>query len=101
MPVLACHGFCHPIEWLVTVQVMQLLVMLHITQPCVMCLQQVMRDPVIAADGHTYERGAIMHWMNANSISPVTHQALPNKHLTPNAQAKSALNRAKQSERAH
>ena len=62
-------------------------------------LQQVMRDPVIAADGHTYERGAIMHWMHANSISPVTHQALPNKHLTPNAQAKSALNRGKQSER--
>ena len=60
-----------------------------------------MRDPVIAADGHTYERGAIMHWMHANSISPVTHQALPNKHLTPNAQAKSALNRVKQSERAH
>ena len=66
-----------------------------------MCLQQVMRDPVTAADGHTYDRGAIAHWMQANSTSPITHQPLANKHLTPNAQAKSALNRVKQSERGH
>ena len=65
------------------------------------CSQQVMRDPVTAADGHTYERGAIVHWMHASSISPVTHQPLPNKQLTSNAQARSALNRMKQFERAH
>lgn len=65
------------------------------------CLQQVMKDPVTAADGHTYERGAIVHWMHANGVSPVTHQPLHNKHLTPNIQIKIALNRMKQSERIH
>jgi len=64
-------------------------------------LQQVMKDPVTAADGHTYERGAIVHWMHANGVSPVTHQPLHNKHLTPNTQIKIALNRMKQSERVH
>ena len=59
-----------------------------------------MKDPVTAADGLTYERGAIVHWMHANGLSPVTHQPLHNKHLTPNAQVKQALNRMKQSERA-
>ena len=66
-----------------------------------MLVQQVMKDPVTAADGQTYERGAIVHWMHANNISPVTRQPLHNKHLATNVQVKSALNRMKQSERAH
>ncbi|KAL0044010.1 hypothetical protein WJX82_001910 [Trebouxia sp. C0006] len=71
--------------------------------PMLVCplTKQVMKDPVTAADGHTYERGAIVHWMHANGVSPVTHQPLHNKHLTPNIQIKIALNRMKQSERIH
>ncbi len=81
----------------------QILVVMHvyIADMGSVWLQQVMKDPVTAADGHTYERGAIVHWMHANSISPVTHQPLHNKHLTPNTQIKIALNRMKQSERIH
>ena len=29
-------------------------------------------DPVIAEDGHTYERKAITDWLQKNSISPLT-----------------------------
>ena len=31
-----------------------------------------MVDPVIAADGHTYERAAIQQWLQTHPTSPVT-----------------------------
>ena len=55
---------------------------------------EVFHDPVIAADGHTYERTAITQWIQDNGTSPLTRQPLsvddlqPNdelKHLTANA----------------
>lgn len=64
-------------------------------------LQQLMKDPVTASDGHTYERVAIIQWMHINGVSPVTHQPLHSKHLTPNQQAKAALNRMKHSGRSY
>jgi hypothetical protein len=45
---------------------------------------QLMRDPVICADGYTYERTAISTWLSSNAISPMTRQALPAAALTPN-----------------
>ena len=62
-------------------------------------LQQLMKDPVTASDGQTYERGAIIQWMHNSGFSPVTHQPLHSKHLTTNQQAKAALNRLKHSGR--
>lgn len=41
----------------------------QLTCPITGCL---MVDPVVAADGHTYEREAILHWFSTSTISPMT-----------------------------
>ncbi len=41
-------------------------------------------DPVIAADGHTYERAGMVHWLQHSHDSPVTGQALLHCRLVPN-----------------
>lgn len=46
--------------------------------------RRVFQDPVIAADGYTYERVAIEEWLSREKISPTTQQLLPNKNLIPN-----------------
>lgn len=43
-----------------------------------------MEQPVVAADGITYEREDITQWLKKNSISPWTRGKLENKDLTPN-----------------
>ncbi len=43
-----------------------------------------MVDPVLASDGHTYERGAITVWLLKSNISPVTGARLTNNNLLPN-----------------
>ena len=53
--------------------------------------QEVMKDPVIAADGHTYERAAIEGWFKNKDTSPVTNLKLPNKNLIPNYKIKSCI----------
>lgn len=48
---------------------------------------ELFRDPVIAGDGHTYERKAIIKWLNMYGTSPLTRQPLnvtelqPDEHL--------------------
>ena len=38
-------------------------------------MQRIMEDPVVAADGNTYERRAMEDWLQRNHTSPVTgHQ---------------------------
>jgi U-box domain len=55
---------------------------------CLVCccwpLQEVFRDPVVAADGHSYERAAIVEWLSKSDVSPLTNAALPHKNLLPN-----------------
>ncbi|CAI7876780.1 unnamed protein product [Closterium sp. NIES-54] len=46
--------------------------------------QEIMKDPVVAADGFTYERQHITTWMGSSSLSPATGQPLPHTCLTPN-----------------
>ena len=54
--------------------------------------KQVMRDPVVAGDGYTYERAAIEHWLGQHSISPITKQPLPDgSDLVPNLTMRSAI----------
>ena len=54
--------------------------------------QVIMRDPVVAADGHTYDRKEIEDWFKrGNRTSPTTGAALPHGHLTPNFHAKSQI----------
>jgi hypothetical protein len=45
---------------------------------------QLLRDPVIASDGHTYERDAIERWLQLSSRSPKTNLPLDRRQLTPN-----------------
>jgi len=43
-----------------------------------------MFEPVVAADGHTYERAAIARWLQTSDKSPLTGSILPHKELVPN-----------------
>lgn len=53
--------------------------------------QRLMTDPVIAADGHTYERVAMTEWLQQHHSSPVTGQQLKHQRLVPNLAAKLAI----------
>ena len=48
----------------------------------------IMDHPVVAADGHTYERAAITEWIARNGKSPVTQQPLAVETLVPNLSIK-------------
>ena len=50
-----------------------------------------MRDPVVAADGHTYERAAIARWLGQSDKSPLTGSILSHKDLVPNYMLLSSL----------
>lgn len=58
-----------------------------------MCeLQEVMEDPVVAADGQTYDRMYIQQWLSRGKrISPLSGAQLPHTALTPNYSIKSAI----------
>ncbi|XP_051225291.1 U-box domain-containing protein 35 isoform X2 [Lolium perenne] len=47
-------------------------------------LKRMMKDPCIAADGHSYERNAMEMYLCDIDVSPVTKARLPNKTLVPN-----------------
>ena len=47
--------------------------------------QEVMQEPVIALDGHSYERVAIEQWFSSGRrTSPLTNAQMGSSHLTPN-----------------
>ena len=51
-----------------------------------------MEDPVIAADGHSYEKSEINAWFAlGNNTSPKTGAALPHQFLTPNHALRNAI----------
>ncbi|GMH39139.1 hypothetical protein BSKO_07037 [Bryopsis sp. KO-2023] len=45
---------------------------------------ELLEDPVVAADGHTYERSAITAWFRNKNTSPMTNQKLTNLKICPN-----------------
>ncbi|KXZ51279.1 hypothetical protein GPECTOR_13g766 [Gonium pectorale] len=51
----------------------------------------VMDEPVVAADGYTYERLAIQEWVSRSSTSPLTNMPLPHSHLVENRTLRSAI----------
>ncbi|CAL8404644.1 unnamed protein product [Boreogadus saida] len=56
--------------------------------------RELMKDPVIAADGYSYEREAIQSWINSrNRSSPMTNLPLKTTLLTPNHTLKMAIGR--------
>jgi hypothetical protein len=50
-----------------------------------------MKDPVIASDGHSYERAAIEDWLLQHHTSPSTGAVLPSKVLLPNHALRQAI----------
>lgn len=54
-----------------------------------------MIDPVIATDGHSYERHAILEWLNRSSISPMTGMKLHSSQLVANHTLRSLIQRSK------
>ncbi|XP_029313781.1 WD repeat, SAM and U-box domain-containing protein 1 [Cottoperca gobio] len=60
--------------------------------------RELMKEPVIAADGYSYEREAINSWINTkNRSSPMTNLPLLTTLLTPNHTLKMAIGRWKTS----
>ncbi|GIL63149.1 hypothetical protein Vafri_17256 [Volvox africanus] len=54
--------------------------------------QELMRDPVVASDGFTYERAAIARWLAAGGrTSPMTNLPFASRLLFPNNVVKSAI----------
>jgi hypothetical protein len=54
----------------------------------------IMTDPVMCSDGHTYERSAIIEWLaGGNSTSPVTNKPLPDQNLVANHKLRQAVER--------
>ena len=49
------------------------------------------RNPVIAADGHTYEEGFIREYIKHHGTSPATQCAMNPKILTPDLSVKHRL----------
>ncbi|KAL6888904.1 hypothetical protein ACP4OV_009930 [Aristida adscensionis] len=53
--------------------------------------QELMEDPHVAADGHTYEHHAIKAWLRRHDISPVTSRKLPSPSIVPNHSLRAAI----------
>jgi hypothetical protein len=52
-----------------------------------------MKDPVIGSDRQTYEREAIVQWLQSNPNSPLTRQPMNIASLRPNVTLKAAIER--------
>ena len=59
----------------------------------IMCpiTRDIMTDPVVASDGHTYERGAIKRWLEENDTSPMTNEFLDSHYVYPNHAVRSII----------
>ncbi|KAK2650287.1 hypothetical protein Ddye_017776 [Dipteronia dyeriana] len=55
-------------------------------------LLEVMQDPVVAADGYTYEAEALKGWLESgHDTSPMTNLRLPHHQVVPNHSLRSAI----------
>ena len=54
--------------------------------PAAICpiTQEIMEDPVVCADGHSYERAAITQWLLSRDTSPATNTSLLHRNVVPN-----------------
>ncbi|CAF0859423.1 unnamed protein product [Didymodactylos carnosus] len=60
---------------------------------CITCCisKEILRDPVVAADGFTYEREEILEWFKVSNRSPMTNEELENLDVKPNHAIKQIL----------
>jgi hypothetical protein len=54
---------------------------------------EVMRDPVLCDDGHSYERTTILRWLATNPTSPTTRSPMSIATVRPNYALKAAIER--------
>ncbi|CAK9013794.1 unnamed protein product [Durusdinium trenchii] len=66
------------------------------TDLCCPISHALMEDPVVAADGFTYERTCILQWFKSSNRSATTGQPLETQALHPNQHMKSAIVEYKQ-----
>jgi len=52
---------------------------------------EVMQDPVVAADGYSYERVSLQKWFVSSHTSPITNLPLPSLQLIPNRTLRSLI----------
>ena len=52
---------------------------------------EIMKDPVVANDGYTYDRCSIEEWWLKSNLSPMTGLPTDSKALIPNHTLKSAI----------
>ena len=54
----------------------------------------IMKDPVLTSDGHTYERKQIERWLKTSKSkrSPMTNKKLTSKRLIPNIALRTLIN---------
>ena len=55
--------------------------------------RNVMHDPVICPEGHTFERSAIERWIGSNRSNPLTRSRLRCRHLVPNISLRDTIKR--------
>ena len=60
---------------------------------------ELMTDPVICADGNTYERSEITHWLSNHNTSPNTNAILAHRNLIPNLSVKKLIDEWKSKNR--
>ena len=66
----------------------------HVLDAAACCVQVLMVDHVIAADGHSYERAAIQAVLRKSmTTSPVTGCMLPHMEVMPNIALKKTISR--------
>ena len=59
---------------------------------CEAAEQEVMEEPVLAADGYSYERSAILQWLQlGHTTSPMTSVPLEHPGLTTNRALRAAI----------
>lgn len=53
--------------------------------------QDVFRYPVVAEDGYSYDREAIISWLNKKTTSPITNKQIYSRHVIPNLNLRTQL----------
>lgn len=61
------------------------------TEFCCPITLVIMRNAVVAADGHTYDEEAIKRWFKKRKTSPMTNKAMAHCKLTPNYSLRSMI----------
>lgn len=62
---------------------------------------ELFRDPVLAEDGHLYERTAITQWINEHGTSPLTREVLNVNYLQPDDEVRRRADQRRKSSIKH